>query len=112
ERVEELERRLGLNSTNSGKPPSSRELKRERRVKSLRELAEITNCAVRPHCQGMPTTTSPMTSPTRVRGNPRREPPGRARITPSSESAAAAKPPYAAHVRIVKAGRNSHHRKR
>src|SRR5207247_11373055 len=43
ERVEELERRLGLNSTNSGKPPSSQGLKRERRVKSLRELAEITN---------------------------------------------------------------------
>ncbi len=37
ERVEELERRLGLNSTNSGKPPSSEGLKRERRVKSLRE---------------------------------------------------------------------------
>jgi transposase len=37
ERVEELERRLGLNSTNSDKPPSSEGLKRERRVKSLRE---------------------------------------------------------------------------
>jgi transposase len=37
ERVEELERRLGLNSTNSSKPPSSEGLKRERRVKSLRE---------------------------------------------------------------------------
>ncbi len=37
DRVEELERRLGLNSTNSGKPPSSDGLKRERRVKSLRE---------------------------------------------------------------------------
>lgn len=37
ERVAELERRLGLNSTNSGKPPSSDGLKRERRVKSLRE---------------------------------------------------------------------------
>lgn len=37
ERVEELERRLGLNSTNSGKPPASDELKRERRVQSLRQ---------------------------------------------------------------------------
>src|SRR5713226_6505721 len=37
ERVEELERRLGLNSTNSSKPPSSDGLKRERRVQSLRE---------------------------------------------------------------------------
>src|SRR5713101_9694903 len=37
ERVEELERRLGLNSTNSGKPPSSDGLKKEPRVKSLRE---------------------------------------------------------------------------
>jgi transposase len=37
ERVEELERRLGLNSTNSGKPPSSDGRKKERRVKSLRE---------------------------------------------------------------------------
>jgi len=37
ERVEELERRLGLNSTNSGKPPSSDGLKRERRGQSLRK---------------------------------------------------------------------------
>ncbi len=37
ERVEELERRLGLNSTNSGKPPSSDGLKKEPRIKSLRE---------------------------------------------------------------------------
>jgi hypothetical protein len=37
ERVEELERRLGLNSTNSSKPPSSDGLKRERRVQSLRK---------------------------------------------------------------------------
>jgi transposase len=36
ERVEELERRLGLNSTNSGKPPASDGLKKERRVQSLR----------------------------------------------------------------------------
>src|SRR6266446_7531071 len=36
-RVEELERRLGLNSSNSGKPPSSDGLKKETRVKSLRE---------------------------------------------------------------------------
>jgi len=37
ERVAELERRLGLNSSNSDKPPSSDGLKREPRVKSLRE---------------------------------------------------------------------------
>ncbi len=36
ERVEELERRLGLNSTNSGNPPSSDGLKKARRVQSLR----------------------------------------------------------------------------
>ncbi len=37
ERVEELERGLGLNSTTSGKPPSSDGLQRERRVQSLRQ---------------------------------------------------------------------------
>ena len=36
-RVAELERRLGLNSSNSGKPPSSDGLKKPRRVSSLRE---------------------------------------------------------------------------
>lgn len=36
-RVAELERRLGLNSTNSGKPPSSDGLKKPARVSSLRE---------------------------------------------------------------------------
>src|SRR5471030_1201874 len=35
--IAELERRLGLNSSNSGKPPSSDGLKRPARVKSLRE---------------------------------------------------------------------------
>ena len=35
--VAELERRLGLNSSNSGKPPSSDGLKKPARVKSLRE---------------------------------------------------------------------------
>jgi transposase len=37
ERVEELERRLGLNSTNSGKPPSSDGWPKAPRTKSLRE---------------------------------------------------------------------------
>ena len=36
-RIAELERRLGLNSSNSGKPPSSDGLKKPGRVKSLRE---------------------------------------------------------------------------
>jgi transposase len=36
-RIAELERRLGLNSSNSGKPPSSDGLKKPARVKSLRE---------------------------------------------------------------------------
>ena len=37
ERIEELERRLGLNSTNSGKPPASDGLKKPGRVTNLRE---------------------------------------------------------------------------
>ena len=36
-RIAELERRLGLNSSNSGKPPSSDGLKKPRRISSLRE---------------------------------------------------------------------------
>ena len=36
-RVAELERRLGLNSSNSGKPPSSDGLRKPVRVTSLRE---------------------------------------------------------------------------
>ena len=36
-RIAELERRLGLNSGNSGKPPSSDGLKKPRRVSSLRQ---------------------------------------------------------------------------
>ena len=35
-RIAELERRLGLNSSNSGKPPSSDGLKKPVRVSSLR----------------------------------------------------------------------------
>jgi len=38
-RIAELERRLGLNSNNSGKPPSSDGLKKPRRNKSLREAS-------------------------------------------------------------------------
>ena len=37
ERIEELERRLGLNSTNSGKPPSSDGLQKPSRVNNQRE---------------------------------------------------------------------------
>jgi transposase len=37
--IAELERRLGLNSSNSGKPPSSDGLKKPPRVSSLRELS-------------------------------------------------------------------------
>jgi transposase len=36
-RVEELERRLGLNSSNSGKPPASDGLKKPSRVTNQRE---------------------------------------------------------------------------
>ena len=36
-RIAELERRLGLNSSNSSKPPSSDGLKKPARVSSLRE---------------------------------------------------------------------------
>ena len=38
-RIAELERRLGLNSSNSGKPPSSDGLKKPVRVASLREAS-------------------------------------------------------------------------
>jgi transposase len=39
-RIAELERRLGLNSSNSGKPPSSDGLKKPARVSSLREPSD------------------------------------------------------------------------
>ena len=39
-RMAELERRLGLNSGNSGKPPSSDGLKKPPRVSSLRESSD------------------------------------------------------------------------
>src|SRR6201989_128457 len=38
--IAELERRLGLNSSNSGKPPSSDGLKKPPRVTSLREPSD------------------------------------------------------------------------
>ena len=38
-RIAELERRLGLNSANSGKPPSSDGLKKPPRARSLREAS-------------------------------------------------------------------------
>ena len=40
QRISELERRLNLNSSNSGKPPSSDGLKKPSRVKSLREKSD------------------------------------------------------------------------
>jgi transposase len=40
ERIVELERRLGLNSNNSGKPPSSDGLQKPARVQSLREKSD------------------------------------------------------------------------
>ena len=39
-RIAELERQLGLNSSNSGKPPSSDGLKKPLRVRSLREPSD------------------------------------------------------------------------
>ncbi len=39
EKIAELERRLGLNSKNSSKPPSTDGLKKEKRTKSLREAS-------------------------------------------------------------------------
>ena len=46
-RIAELERRLGLNSSNSGKPPSSDGLKKPPRVSSLREPSGKTTFATR-----------------------------------------------------------------
>ena len=39
-RIAELERQIGLNSSNSGKPPSSGGLKKPARVRSLREKSK------------------------------------------------------------------------
>jgi len=44
-RIAELERRLGLNSSNSSKPPSSDGLKKPARVSSLRERSGKTSDA-------------------------------------------------------------------
>ena len=41
ERIAELERRLGLNSNNSGKPPSSDGLQKPSRIQSLREKSNM-----------------------------------------------------------------------
>jgi hypothetical protein len=49
-RVAELERRLGLNSSNSGKPPSSDGLKKPPRTTSLRERSGKKTSARRPLC--------------------------------------------------------------
>ena len=43
-RIAELERQLGLNSSNSGKPPSSDGLKKPARVMSLREPSDRKPC--------------------------------------------------------------------
>ena len=49
-RIAELERRLGLNSSNSGKPPSSDGLKKPARVRSLREKSERKPGGQKGHC--------------------------------------------------------------
>ena len=48
-RIAELERRLGLNSGNSGKPPSSDGLKKPRRTSSLREPSDKPSGGQRGH---------------------------------------------------------------
>ena len=47
--IAELERRLGLNSSNSGKPPSSDGLKKPARVRSLREPSGKSACGQKGH---------------------------------------------------------------
>ena len=47
--IAELERRLGLNSSNSGKPPSSDGLKKPARVTSLRERSGKTSGGQKGH---------------------------------------------------------------
>lgn len=49
ERIEELERRLGLNSTNSGKPPSSDGFKKPSRVSNQREKTDRKSGGQRGH---------------------------------------------------------------
>ena len=67
-RIAELERRLGLNSSNSGKPPSSDGLKKPPRTSSLRQASgkkPVGSRAIRArHCAG---ARRPMRSSTTIR---------------------------------------------
>src|SRR4051812_50086257 len=64
ERIAELERRLGLNSGNSGKPPSSDGLKKPPRVGNLRQPSgKQTGGAARPPGKNLRGARTPHNTP-------------------------------------------------